>query len=50
VPYHGRTLAILYDKTGKHYGKGRGLRILADGKEIAARETLGRLTAELPRK
>jgi hypothetical protein len=50
VPYHGRLLTILYDQTGARYGKGRGLRLLADGKEIGARETLGRLTATLPGK
>jgi len=48
VPYHGRTLTVLYDKTGKQYGKGKGLRILADGKELGASETLGRVTAPLP--
>lgn len=48
VPYHGRMLTILYDKTGKKYGKGIGLRILADGKEIGASKTLGRLTVSLP--
>ena len=36
VPYHGRMLTILWDKTGERYGKGAGLRVLADGKEIAA--------------
>lgn len=49
VPYHGRMLTILYDKTGKKYGKGIGLRILADGKEIGASKTLGTLTAPLPK-
>lgn len=48
LPYHGRSLTILYDKSGEKYGKGKGLRILADGKEIGVSETLGRLTAELP--
>jgi hypothetical protein len=48
ILYHGRMLTILYDKTGAKYGKGRGLRVLADGKEIASVETLGRLTAPLP--
>jgi len=50
VPYHGRLLTILYDKTGQHYGKGSGFRILADGMEIAARQTLGPHTASLPEK
>jgi len=48
VPYHGRTVTILYDKTGERYRKGKGLRVLVDGKEIAASEQLGRLKAELP--
>jgi hypothetical protein len=50
VLYHGRTLTILYDKTGKRYDKGIGLRLFADGREIASRETLGRLSTRLPRK
>jgi hypothetical protein len=48
VPYHGRTLTILWDKTGERYHKGKGLRVYADGREIAAAETLGRLTGALP--
>jgi hypothetical protein len=50
VPYHGRMLTILYDKTGQRYGKGGGSRVLADGKEIGFRETLGRLEIHLPAK
>lgn len=34
VTYHGKTLTLLWDKTGNKYHKGRGLRIYADGKEI----------------
>ena len=41
-------LTILFDKTGSHYGKGKGLRIFADGKEIAASEKLARVTGPLP--
>lgn len=48
VPYHGRTLTILWDKTGTRYGKGRGLRVLADGREIARSETLQKLNGKLP--
>jgi hypothetical protein len=47
VPYHGRTLAILWDRTGERYGRGKGLRVLADGKEIAGSESLGRVTGTL---
>jgi predicted GH43/DUF377 family glycosyl hydrolase len=48
VRYHGRWLTILWDKTGDRYHQGAGLRVLADGKEIAASETLKRVTAPLP--
>ena len=48
VHYHGRRLTILWDKTGQHYGKGRGLRLLADGVEFAACGSVQRLTAALP--
>jgi hypothetical protein len=34
IPYHGQVLTILWDKTGKKYGKGKGLRIYANGNEI----------------
>ena len=48
IPYHDRMLTILYDRTGKKYGQGSGLRILANGKEIGASKTLERLAAALP--
>jgi len=46
--YHGHTLTIFYDKSGEHYKRGNGLRILVDGKELAASEKLGRLMSKLP--
>jgi len=49
LPYHGHLLTIVYDKTGTHYHRGRGLRVLVDGKQLASRATLGPLEAELPR-
>lgn len=48
VAYHGHTLSIVYDRTGARYGRGKGLRLLADGREIAASERLGRLSGQLP--
>jgi len=48
VRYHGRWLTILYDKTGEHYKKGKGLRVFADGKEIAVADSPRRVTAPLP--
>ncbi|SFE16682.1 hypothetical protein SAMN05518672_104732 [Chitinophaga sp. CF118] len=47
VPYHGRLLTIRWDKTGKKYGKGKGLRILADGKEIYQGRSLQQVISSL---
>ncbi len=48
VPYHGRIVTILWDKTGDKYGKGKGLSLFADGKEIARSETITRIKGKLP--
>lgn len=48
VRYHGRELAVVWDKDGKHYGRGAGLQILVDGKSLARSERLERLTVSLP--
>jgi predicted GH43/DUF377 family glycosyl hydrolase len=47
VRYHGRWLTIIWDKTGEHYHRGKGLRVLADGREIAASGTLKRVRGEI---
>ncbi|MCE9556348.1 MAG: hypothetical protein K8T91_23615 [Planctomycetes bacterium] len=47
VLYHGRIITILYDKTGERYGKGKGLRVFADGKQIAEAEKLQRVTGRV---
>jgi Trehalase len=47
VPYHGHVLSILWDKDGSHFKRGQGLRVLADGKEIAHSATLARTTGRL---
>ena len=48
VKYHGHALTIIWDKDGKRYGRGAGLRVLADGKEIARAEKLTKLDGKLP--
>lgn len=48
VKYHGRTLTILWDKGGSHYGRGAGLRVLVDGKLVAQSDKLERITGRLP--
>jgi hypothetical protein len=41
VAYHGHSVTILWDKTGSHYGQGKGLRVYVDGKLAGNRDTLG---------
>jgi hypothetical protein len=47
VLYHGRPLTVLWDKTGNRFGKGKGLRVYADGREIAHSVRLQRITGSL---
>jgi hypothetical protein len=49
VKYHGHTLAIIWDRDGKRYGRGTGLIVLADGKKIARGNQLQKLYGELPK-
>lgn len=48
IPYHGHVLGIVWDKSGAKFGKGAGLRVFADGKQIAHSASLGRITGRLP--
>ncbi len=48
VRYHGRRLTILWDREGSRYGRGKGLSVMVDGREIARGSCVGRLTAPLP--
>jgi hypothetical protein len=34
VLYHGKLITILWDKDGSKYQKGKGFRIVADGRQI----------------
>ncbi|MBN1362709.1 MAG: hypothetical protein JW993_19075 [Sedimentisphaerales bacterium] len=43
VPYHGKTVTILWDQTGQRYGKGPGLSVFADGKPVAHSSALARV-------
>jgi hypothetical protein len=47
VPYHGKLMTIIWDKDGSKYGKGKGFRIYADGKEIYKGKKLKAVTAKL---
>ena len=48
VPYHGRRVAIVWDRDGSRFGQGAGLRVLVDGREVARAPGLRRLVAPLP--
>jgi hypothetical protein len=47
VPYHGRAVSILWDRTGQRYQRGKGLTVVVDGRVAGQRSDLGRLTAPL---
>ena len=47
IRYHGHWLTVLYDRTGKRYGKGKGLRVFSDGKAVALGAELTRVTGAL---
>lgn len=40
VLYHGKSITVLWDKTGKHYGKGKGMRVFSDEKEVLRSKNL----------
>lgn len=44
VNYHGHTLTVIYDHDGQRYHQGKGLTLLVDGKKVAQRKDLGKLT------
>jgi hypothetical protein len=50
VPYHGHEVSVTWDADGGHYGRGKGLAIAVDGREVARRADLGRLEVPLVRK
>ncbi len=47
VAYHGHAVTILWDASGRRYGKGSGLTVFVDGQKRARRPQLGRLTINL---
>ncbi len=47
VRYRGRMLTIAWDRSGAKFGGGKGLRVFADGKQIAAAPDVRRITGPL---
>jgi len=46
--YRGHQLTIVWDKDGSRYHRGAGLRVMADGKELASLNRMGKISAALP--
>ncbi len=46
VSYHGKKLAIIWDKEGTKYNRGKGLSVWVNGKKLASSATLTRLKIE----
>jgi len=47
VPYHGKKISVIWDKTGMRYGKGKGFMIFENGKLVASAGKLGRIRIDL---
>lgn len=47
ILYHGKIITIIWDKSGKKYGKGKGLSVWSDGKKIASKSKLTRVTGKM---
>jgi len=50
LPFRGHRLSVVWDKSGRRYGLGAGLHILADGERIGTSTTLSKLTVKLAAK
>ncbi len=47
VPYHGRTISIVWDRTGLRFKRGRGLTVLVEGRVAGQGRELGKVNAKL---
>lgn len=47
ISYHEKHISILWDKTGLHYGKGKGFQVYVNGKLAASAGKIGRIRVEL---
>lgn len=50
IPYHGHLIAVTWDVDGRHFRRGPGLKVEVDGRLVASRPTIGRLSVPLARK
>lgn len=47
ILYHGKTITIIWDKTGTKYKKGKGLSAWVNGKKVAQSDKLEKITGSL---
>lgn len=47
ILYHGKTVTIFWDRDGSKYGRGKGLVVLVNGREVGRSEHLQRLICEM---
>ncbi len=47
VPYHGKMISVVYDKTGEKYNHGAGLSVFVDGEKVASSPNLTRINCEI---
>lgn len=47
IPYHGRSITVVWDKDGSRYNKGSGLHIFCDGALLASGKTLQKVLIRL---
>lgn len=47
VSYRGHNITVTYDKSGEHYGIGKGMRVYIDGRLMAESASLGALAVSL---
>ena len=43
LPYHGKIITIIWDRTGDKFGMGKGLTLFVNGRKVAGSETLTRI-------
>jgi hypothetical protein len=47
VPYHGHDVTVLWDRDGKHYGQGAGMRLYVDGRLVQRSAALRATTIDV---
>ena len=47
VSYRGKNVTVLWDRTGTKFGRGKGLRVLVDGKQVGHADRLTRVKARM---